>query len=59
MLEIYLAVAIYNVAIKRVLSASHEKKLTRHSPEKRNKKKKFRSAHAYYITDIHINSIAT
>lgn len=55
-LEIYLAEANYNIAIKRVLSASCEKKSTRYSPGKRNKK--FRSAPAHYTTNIHIHSIA-
>lgn len=51
-LEIYLAEDIYNIAIKRVLSARHEKKSTRYSPGKRNKK--FRSACTHTIPQTYI-----
>lgn len=51
-LEIYLAEAIYNIVIKRVLSESHKKKSTRYSPEK--KKIKNSGQHTHTIPQIYI-----
>lgn len=53
-LEIYLAEAIYNIAIKRVLSASHEKKSTRHILQRKEIKRKNQvSTHKLYHKYTH------